>query len=463
MVGVGSDTSRGSFDNVQVQVLPPQYTLQATEDFNDAQVAFLAIPQSGDWVLAGGRYTGTALAGERAVSLIDLGLASGLQANSILAVGVVVNTNATTGIVFDYYGAGDFKYAGLSERGDTLTIGHFIRGSWVTDATVAISIVAGRDYELALSLKGTTVSVSLKAAGALNWQASVGYVFNAVTVDGAFGLFSKDGRSAFDSVTVKTDDPAFRTGSLALHAASPAPVDGGRASVLTAQALHPLVEAAIARLDETYGLTDAQVALLSSIEFVIGDLEGQLLGETRGNTVWLDADAAGFGWFVDATPLEDLEYAIRLADGAAAATRASGAYGDIDLLSVVAHELGHVLGFGHDAGYAFMDEALAAGVRTLTTQPAPLALLASEPWFTRTLAPGPLLSDQWLFSDTENSKDDDAARKTKSRANGSALSIDWQGSHRGLGVPFTPLGTSAKGAGGGLVKPSSFDFLTLGR
>jgi hypothetical protein len=34
-VGVGSDNSRGIFDNIQVQVLPPQYTLQALETFED--------------------------------------------------------------------------------------------------------------------------------------------------------------------------------------------------------------------------------------------------------------------------------------------------------------------------------------------------------------------------------------------------------------------------------------------
>jgi hypothetical protein len=37
----------------------------------------------------------------------------------------------------------------------------------------------------------------------------VGHVFNAVTVDGDFGLLSKDGASSFDEVTVKTNDPAF--------------------------------------------------------------------------------------------------------------------------------------------------------------------------------------------------------------------------------------------------------------
>jgi hypothetical protein len=313
------------------------------------------------------------------------------------------------------------------------------------------------------------VSVSLKAVGAPNWQASVGYVFNAVTVDGAFGLLSKDGQSAFDTVTVKTDDPAFRAAGEALLAATQAQPDETGGAALTAEALQPLVDAAIARLDEIYNLSDAQLALLASVEFVIADLDGLLLGETEGSTVWLEFDAAGFGWFVDATPLDDAEFVIRLEDGATAATRASGAYGDMDLLSVIAHELGHVLGFGHDSGAAFMDDTLAAGVRTFSTQPypAPLAPFASEPWFTRTLAPGPAFADHWLFHDVNQSEggesDGNGKRKANARATGAGLSIDWQGSHRGLGTPFAPFGAAAKGTGGGLAKPSSFEFLTLAR
>jgi hypothetical protein len=34
-VGVGSDNSRGVFDNISVQVLPPQSTYSGTEDFED--------------------------------------------------------------------------------------------------------------------------------------------------------------------------------------------------------------------------------------------------------------------------------------------------------------------------------------------------------------------------------------------------------------------------------------------
>ncbi|MDX1654175.1 MAG: hypothetical protein R3310_03060, partial [Candidatus Competibacteraceae bacterium] len=44
----------------------------------------------------------------------------------------------------------------------------------------------------------------------------------------------------------------------------------------------------------------------------------------------------------------------------------SEAYGEMDLLSVVIHELGHVLGQEHDSDGGSMDQTLAAGVRSLS-------------------------------------------------------------------------------------------------
>ena len=44
-----------------------------------------------------------------------------------------------------------------------------------------------------------------------SWNSQVvpGHAFNAVTVDGGFGLFTMDGSSSFDNVIVSTNDPAF--------------------------------------------------------------------------------------------------------------------------------------------------------------------------------------------------------------------------------------------------------------
>jgi hypothetical protein len=67
-------------------------------------------------------------------------------------------------------------------------------------------------------------------------------------------------------------------------------------------------------------------AELGGITFSIADLPELQLGFTLGRTVTLDATAAGWGW--------------------SAMSEGVGAH--IDLLTVVLHELGHVLGYAHD-------------------------------------------------------------------------------------------------------------------
>jgi hypothetical protein len=66
LVGMGSDNSRGIFDNVVVQALPPQITLDETETFDDGVADRFTAGQSGTWTVTSGRYSGTAAAGASA-------------------------------------------------------------------------------------------------------------------------------------------------------------------------------------------------------------------------------------------------------------------------------------------------------------------------------------------------------------------------------------------------------------
>jgi hypothetical protein len=85
------------------------------------------------------------------------------------------------------------------------------------------------------------------------------------------------------------------------------------------------------------------------------------------NTIYIDRDAAGHGWFVDSTPAGDEEFA-----GGAAADPTI--YRQVDLLSVVSHELGHLLGLedvdplGHEAD--LMAATLATGHRRAPSESA---------------------------------------------------------------------------------------------
>jgi hypothetical protein len=72
-----------------------------------------------------------------------------------------------------------------------------------------------------------------------------------------------------------------------------------------------------------------------------------------GPTIYLDDKAAGWGWFVDPTPWEDSEFTT---------PGNQGEQHRMDLLTVLEHELGHLLGFDHQAT-GVMEDTLATGAR----------------------------------------------------------------------------------------------------
>ncbi|MEB3339669.1 matrixin family metalloprotease [Okeania sp.] len=78
------------------------------------------------------------------------------------------------------------------------------------------------------------------------------------------------------------------------------------------------------------------------VVFQVADLPGAILGQVERNKVIIDSTAAGYGWFIDETPWEDTEFG--LSATGLKAEEGSPAEGKIDLLSVLSHELGHVLG-----------------------------------------------------------------------------------------------------------------------
>jgi len=127
----------------------------------------------------------------------------------------------------------------------------------------------------------------------------------------------------------------------ALMAAAPAANGTADMALLALDQFQPLVTAAVARYAAA-GLEATRLAALDAVHGVGTDLSGDLLGWAMGNTIYLDLNAAGHGWFVDPTPSRDEEI---IALGSGTLRRVDPAAVDqIDLLTVIEHELGHMVG-----------------------------------------------------------------------------------------------------------------------
>ena len=167
---------------------------------------------------------------------------------------------------------------------------------------------------------------------------------------------SGDGQVCVDAIRVETASALLAAASL--PAVSPVPL-------LQDDQLAPLVAEAEARWAAA-GLDPAHLAVMKQVQIVVADLPEGYLGLTVGNRIYLDQDAAGYGWFVDPTPTLDEEFA-RLGGSNQLTAIDPRAVDRIDLLSVVEHELGHIAGLDDaDASSgSIMGAELGTGVRRI--------------------------------------------------------------------------------------------------
>ncbi|MCM3901363.1 MAG: hypothetical protein ND866_06635 [Pyrinomonadaceae bacterium] len=92
------------------------------------------------------------------------------------------------------------------------------------------------------------------------------------------------------------------------------------------------------------GLTREQKLAMRELRFEVGELAGSYLGEARGNRIIVDRDAGGKGWFIDATPMDDMEFGNAISGLRRYTDPAGAPAGHIDLLTAIMHEMGHRVG-----------------------------------------------------------------------------------------------------------------------
>jgi large repetitive protein len=149
------------------------------------------------------------------------------------------------------------------------------------------------------------------------------------------------------------------TPQLALNGQGP-----GSSQMLTMSELTPLLAIAIQHWADA-GASAAQIAQLEHTHIQIADLpDSGFLANTDGSGITIDTNAAGWGWFIDPTPADNSEFHATTTANELIATSGDAA-SHIDLLTVVEHELGHIIGLGDSTGAGVMNIALDSGERRL--------------------------------------------------------------------------------------------------
>jgi hypothetical protein len=230
-------------------------------------------------------------------------------------------------------------------------------------------LAAGRD-QIRVSVEGAAAyTIASLAPGVFDTRTVTGISTDgslAINVaDLARGAYNNDGWtvSGIDIWEISSADPGASSLLQAQDTGS-----GGQGAAVTSEALAPIVAEAIARWVDA-GISDQQLAVLQSTQFQIVDLgiNSRELGNARPGLVQIDDDAAGHGWFIDATPEDDAEFATAVAATEKVASTNSAAAGRMDLLTLVMHELGHELGLEDLSAasdpHSLMAENIAAGVR----------------------------------------------------------------------------------------------------
>ncbi len=334
---------------------------------------------------AGGKF-GAALSFDGVNDLVTIADAASLDLTTGMTMEAWINPNTINGweTVILKETNGELAYALYADNNGNDTGGPRRPGSWIRQGGASYytlgttQITINQWTHLAATYDGAVLRLYVNGvqAGSLSRTGSINTTSNPLRIGGN-NVWSEWFNGLIDEVRIynraltqaeiQTDMNTPIGSPLHLLESSSA---AAAAKPIAQEQVGPILDEAVRRWQEL-GLKPAAAQRLRQVSVQLIDLPRNLLGLASGTTVWIDVNAAGRGWFVDVTPWEDSEFT--------SSRLHKGARSGVDLLTVLAHELGHVLGRPDDytadtTSGSVMAWALPAGVRRVHLEDAAAAL-----------------------------------------------------------------------------------------
>jgi len=156
----------------------------------------------------------------------------------------------------------------------------------------------------------------------------------------------------------------------------------GRAGAGTVAVTQTQVQALLPEAIDAWraaGLDPADVRRLEGVQVQVGNLGTSILGLEAANVITINQTAAGNDWYVNASAGSSRAFDLVGPGGEELARPGSPAAGEVDLLTVLEHEMGHAVGLSdNDQAGDLMDTTLGLGIRRAPTA-ADLAAIVQAP------------------------------------------------------------------------------------